>query len=134
MLSCEGAYISGDIYGSNIYGSTIYASYNSDDSFATMAEDGFYVYVDGHTNPKISLYSYTDPDPTQSFISLILGSGSSNQGYEEGLNRFYVNKYGTYSELYYRSMLNEPCGFRFNGDGTIDVIGTLNGAGVAVFG
>lgn len=118
-----------------IIGGTIYAvgsDPNALSTFTTMDENGFYIYNKASKPettganliyPKISFYC----DESSEYINpmIILGSGESDE--HQFHNRFVIEKSGKYVDMRYRFDYSyTECGFRFNQNGNIDVIGNLN--------
>ncbi len=127
--STESTFITADelgapnIYGGNIYGANIYAGDGSG-SFASMSEDGLYLYQSGISTPKVQIIMGVKG----STPSISLGSGSG----ELGKNMFWIMKQSSYTSLLYTDNNFKQSGFNFREDGVIEVVGSLNAT--AVFG
>lgn len=106
-----------EIYGGNVYGACFYAS--SEDSFAQMTHDGFYLYIDGVDEPKISLMKQSEGD----LLSLILGAGSQTEN--DFTNRLFINKGINGASIYYIDNNMNQCGFIFEPGGKIRIVGTI---------
>lgn len=112
--------VSMNLYGSKIFGGEIYAM-EGGDSFASMAGDGFRIFVDGIDSPKVQMVKQGTGD----VIQIIMGAGSSSEDPE--LERFYITKGQGTAEVRYKGPYGDESGFTFHSDGTMDVIGTLSG-------
>lgn len=82
-------------------------------SWCDMQSDGLYMYTDGVKLPKFSVSNQN------SLIRMILGAGDY-----QGESRLYIDKGTTYASIVYMTSDGSVCGFQFNDDGTITLIGT----------
>lgn len=95
-----------------IFGGVFYAV-DADNSFMSMQSDGVRIYAGDVEEPKIQLINkrYT--------TELILGAG---QDYGSS-NRLYFVKGDNYAQIFFEGSTGESCGFQFNSNGTMTLIG-----------
>lgn len=106
-----------------IVGGAFYAV--TQDAWTQMTAEGLRIYTGGNNVPKIEMINY------DTVVQLIIGSGW-NSAVDPRIGRFYITKHTTYVEMIYYSSLQSDssgsplaCGFRFNNNGTISVIGSV---------
>lgn len=129
-----------NIYGGNIYAANIYAGdvdgdgnvTPDEESYTHMNGDGFHIYVEDATKPKVSITLVDSEESSGTKApAIILGAGSSDiaGGDYDMVNRLFLVKDVTFTDIYYVSYTDASvrAGFRFNSDGTIEPIGTLKG-------
>ena len=105
-----------DIYANDIYGGNFYAG-NGSDTFATMNDNGFFVYRDSNANPKIMLA--VDDDDT--VVKLVLGSGTTNI-YDTNGRLFVEKTRNDEAGIYFYDTYGEKCGIRFT-SGRVSLLG-----------
>ena len=118
-----------NVYANNIYGGNFYAGTGSS-TFANVNEEGFFVYADGSSVPKVML-AY---DQSAQIVKLILGAGSS--GTSSYINRLFLQKGASMAGMYYYDEAGDMCGFSFVPGGELMIHGknqiTFSGSGTSV--
>ena len=108
------------LYSPEIYGATIYAG-TGGSTLARMDGNGFAVYHEDNNQPKV----YMGATSSGNACEIRIGAGAA--AYMTDI--MHLVKYAGTGGIYYYTESGEQIGFTFNSDGTIDVLGVMEGYG-----